>query len=184
MELKHIKELMSAMGRTGIKKVMIKKENFELQLEREGDEKVHIIEPSVGFIDDQQAREEKLFKRADLGLVKAGFTTMAPAGAHRPAAGGPSNEEVAAEEHAAKEEKVSGHTVKSPMVGTYYSSPSPDDPPFVKVGDKIDEDTVVCIIEAMKVMNEIKAGVAGTVTEMYVENGHPVEFGSHLFKII
>ena len=55
------------------------------------------------------------------------------------------------------------------MVGTFYSAPSPDDPAFVKVGDKVDENTVVCIIEAMKVMNEVKAGVSGTVAEVLVE---------------
>ena len=69
------------------------------------------------------------------------------------------------------------------MVGTFYSSPSPDDPHFVKVGDKIEKHTVVCIIEAMKVMNEVKAGVGGTVAEILIESGHPVEFGTKLFRI-
>ncbi|QLH35463.1 MAG: acetyl-CoA carboxylase biotin carboxyl carrier protein [Parachlamydiaceae bacterium] len=73
--------------------------------------------------------------------------------------------------------------ITSPMVGTFYTTPSPDDPAFVKVGDKVDKNTVVCIVEAMKVMNEIKSGVAGTVAEILVENGHPVEFGTKLFRI-
>lgn len=71
----------------------------------------------------------------------------------------------------------------SPMVGTFYLSPAPDQPPFVKVGDKVEANTVVCIIEAMKVMNEIKAEIKGVVTEVLVENGKPVEFGQPLFRV-
>ena len=81
-------------------------------------------------------------------------------------------------------EDLNSTYVTSPMVGTFYTSPSPEDPPFVKVGDKIDKNTVVCIIEAMKVMNEIKANVTGTVAEVLVETGQPVEFGSKLFRIV
>ena len=76
-----------------------------------------------------------------------------------------------------------GQFVSSPMVGTFYTSPGPDEPAFVKVGDRIEKDTVVCIIEAMKVMNEVKAGVEGTLQEVYVENSYPVEFGTKLFRI-
>lgn len=73
--------------------------------------------------------------------------------------------------------------ITSPMVGTFYGSPSPNDPSFVKVGDIIDEDTVVCIVEAMKVMNEVKAGVSGRVAEILVNNADPVEFGTKLIRI-
>ncbi|MBN2328091.1 MAG: acetyl-CoA carboxylase biotin carboxyl carrier protein [Candidatus Omnitrophica bacterium] len=73
--------------------------------------------------------------------------------------------------------------IKSPMVGTFYRAPAPDAPPFVETGDVVQSNTVVCILEAMKVMNEIKAGLAGTVQEVMVENGQPVEFGQPLFKI-
>ena len=69
------------------------------------------------------------------------------------------------------------------MVGTYYGSPSPDDDPFVKVGDSVKEDTVVCIIEAMKVMNEVKAGKRGVVGEVFLDNADPVEFGTKLLTI-
>ncbi|HJZ12173.1 MAG TPA: biotin/lipoyl-containing protein, partial [Acidobacteriota bacterium] len=72
----------------------------------------------------------------------------------------------------------------SPMVGTFYTSPSPDDPVFVKVGDRVEEDTIICIIEAMKVMNEVKAGMKGQVAEVLIENAHPVEFGTKMFLII
>ena len=73
--------------------------------------------------------------------------------------------------------------VKSPMVGTFYRSPSPDNPAFVDVGAKVDEKAVVCIIEAMKIMNEIQAETKGTVVEVLAENGQPVEYGQRLFKI-
>ncbi len=73
--------------------------------------------------------------------------------------------------------------MSSPMVGTFYASSSPDKPSFVKVGDKVEEHTVVCIIEAMKVLNEVKAGVKGTVAEILIENTQPVEFGSKMFRI-
>ena len=73
--------------------------------------------------------------------------------------------------------------ITSPMVGTYYQSMSPDSPPYVKVGQTVQEDTVVCIIEAMKVMNEIKAEASGVVAEVLVENGKPVQFGQPLFRL-
>jgi acetyl-CoA carboxylase biotin carboxyl carrier protein len=73
--------------------------------------------------------------------------------------------------------------VKSPMVGTFYRSPSPENPSFVENGSKVDEKSVVCIIEAMKIMNEIQAETKGTVVEALVENGQPVEYGQRLFKI-
>jgi acetyl-CoA carboxylase biotin carboxyl carrier protein len=73
--------------------------------------------------------------------------------------------------------------IKSPMVGTFYRSPSPESPPFVEIGAKVQETTVVCILEAMKIMNEIQAEAKGVVIEALVENGQPVEFGQKLFKL-
>jgi acetyl-CoA carboxylase biotin carboxyl carrier protein len=73
--------------------------------------------------------------------------------------------------------------IKSPMIGTFYRSPSPESAPYVDVGTEVNSETVACIIEAMKVMNEIKAEVKGVVTQVLVENGKPVEFGQPLFKI-
>ena len=74
-------------------------------------------------------------------------------------------------------------TIDSPIVGTFYRAPSPDAEPFAKVGDRVSADTVVCIIEAMKVMNEIKAEKSGVIKEILVENATPVEFGQPLFSI-
>lgn len=73
--------------------------------------------------------------------------------------------------------------IKSPMVGTFYASPSPEAGPFVKVGQTVTPDTVVCIVEAMKVMNEIKAEVSGTIAEISADNGKPVQFGQALFRV-
>jgi acetyl-CoA carboxylase biotin carboxyl carrier protein len=73
--------------------------------------------------------------------------------------------------------------IKSPMVGTFYISPNPESPPFVKVGDHVGAESTVCIIEAMKVFNEIPAEVAGKIVARLVENGEPVEFGQPLFKV-
>jgi acetyl-CoA carboxylase biotin carboxyl carrier protein len=73
--------------------------------------------------------------------------------------------------------------ITSPMVGTFYASPSPELPAFVNVGQEVTEDTVVCIMEAMKVMNEIKAECRGTIAEIVAENGKPVQFGQVLFKV-
>ena len=73
--------------------------------------------------------------------------------------------------------------VTSPFVGTFYRSPSPDAPPFVEVGSVIREGQALCIVEAMKLMNEIEADCAGTIIEILSENGKPVEFGQKLFKV-
>jgi len=73
--------------------------------------------------------------------------------------------------------------VKSPMVGTFYRASSPESKPFVDLGSKIEDNTLVCIIEAMKIMNEIQAETKGTVVEIMVENGQPVEYGQRLFKL-
>ena len=73
--------------------------------------------------------------------------------------------------------------IKSPMIGTFYRSPSPEAASYVEVGTEVTADTVVCIIEAMKVMNEIKAEVKGVITQTLIENGKPVEFGQPLFRV-
>lgn len=75
------------------------------------------------------------------------------------------------------------HIVKSPFVGTFYASPSPSDPAFVKVGDSVNSGSVLCILEAMKIMNEIESDASGKIVEICVENESLVEFGQELFKI-
>ncbi|RIN14946.1 acetyl-CoA carboxylase biotin carboxyl carrier protein, partial [Mammaliicoccus vitulinus] len=80
-------------------------------------------------------------------------------------------------------EAPTGLTINAPMVGTFYKSPSPDEGPYVQVGSHVDADTTVCILEAMKLFNEIQAEVSGEITEILVEDGQMVEYGQPLFKV-
>lgn len=89
----------------------------------------------------------------------------------------PSSEEMA------QEEKDNLHHITSPMVGTFYRAPDPTSPPFVDIGDRVKKNQTLCIIEAMKLMNEIESDVEGVLEEIYVENGKPVEYGQKLFAI-
>lgn len=161
MELKQIKDLMSAMGRTGTTRLRIKKDDFELELEQQ---------PSVNVVSGVEGAYPLYAPQAVPGKEFKAKPEIPPA-LHPP------------HEQEGFKVKEEGRFVKSPMVGTFYSSPGPDEPPFVRVGDVITEGTVVCIIEAMKVMNEVKSDVSGVVSEVLVESGHPVEFGTKLFKI-
>ncbi|MBM3208558.1 MAG: acetyl-CoA carboxylase biotin carboxyl carrier protein [Chlamydiae bacterium] len=172
MELKQVKELMAAMEKAGIKKLSIKeKTGYELHLEREGEHEANSAANSHSG--GALFAHHPSFKHHDSH--------------HFPVHHHPAHPPITAEtkaESGAKNEKVDGKFITSPMVGTFYRTPSPEDPPFIKVGDKVDENTVVCIVEAMKVMNEVKAGMSGVVAEVCLENGHPVEFGSKLFRIV
>jgi acetyl-CoA carboxylase biotin carboxyl carrier protein len=160
MDVKQIKELMAAMGRAGIDKIVWKGDDFEVQLERHPESHPHTVahyaHPHATFM---APPFEQDFQRP------------------LPAARG-------VEEAPQKPSDQPGSFVTSPMVGTYYSSPSPEDPAFIKVGDRIESDTVVCIIEAMKVMNEVKSGIAGTVAEILVSNGSPVEFATKIIRVV
>lgn len=164
MDLKQIKELMAAMERAGIKKLSIKqKGGDELHLERHEEHAPAAQAPVPAFYPPVyaplSAREMEKHSSSPVKMpVEESSSTT-------------------------KEEK-GGKFVTAPLVGTFYASPSPEDPHFVKVGDRVSENTVLCIIEAMKVMNEVKAGTSGTVAEILIENAHPVEFGTKLFRIV
>jgi acetyl-CoA carboxylase biotin carboxyl carrier protein len=106
-----------------------------------------------------------------------------PAGAQAAPALPPATTAVVATPPAASAEEAGISYIKSPMVGTFYRSPSPESPAFVEPGSKVTETSVVCILEAMKIMNEIQAEAKGTIIETLIENGQPVEFGQKLFKI-
>ncbi|MHC4943925.1 MAG: acetyl-CoA carboxylase biotin carboxyl carrier protein [Planctomycetota bacterium] len=108
-------------------------------------------------------------------MAMAANPVMAPA--PLPQAGG----EAAADAPPARDPNIT--EFKSPMVGTFYRAPSPESPPYVTEGDRITNDTILCIVEAMKVMNEIKAEMQGEVTEILVENGEAIEFGQPLFLV-
>ena len=113
-------------------------------------------------------------RAADAAPAHLAASASAPAAA--PAAAAPS----AAAESAVP---VDSHVIKSPIVGTFYASPSPDAEPFVRVGDRVRVGQVLCIVEAMKLMNEIESDVAGTVLQVYPKNAQPVEYGEPLFAI-
>jgi acetyl-CoA carboxylase biotin carboxyl carrier protein len=103
---------------------------------------------------------------------------MLPSGQPTPAEGAP-----AVELAAAPEAKSGGNDVKSPMVGTFYSAPEPGAKPYVSVGSRVSKGQILCIIEAMKIMNEIESEVAGVVTEVLASDAQPVEYGQPLFRI-
>jgi len=118
--------------------------------------------------------------------LEKGSSAQAAAAAPPAAAGPPKAVPAAAQATPATPKAIESVPLKeivSPMVGTFYRGASPDAPPFVDVGKTVAEDTVVCIIEAMKVMNEIKAETGGIITEVVAENGKPVQFGQVLFRI-
>ncbi len=165
MDLKQIEKLMEAMEKSRIKRLALKKEGFEIEIERE----------CQGYQLDQHAPS---------GPLPAYFQPHSVYPTHPPI---DAKHKVPHIEHPApveaKEKVQTGVFVTSPMVGTFYASPSPDDPPFVKVGDVVSEGTIVCIIEAMKVMNEVKAGINGKIAEVLLRSGDPVEFGTRMFRI-
>ncbi len=160
---------MTAMERAGIKKLTVKqKGGDELHLERQDEHPSHAHHHAAAFYPPVYAHPP---------VREAGIcATSTPIQKAMHEESSPMKEK--------KAEEASGKFVAAPLVGTYYSASSPDDPHFVKVGDRVNENSVVCIIEAMKVMNEVKAGVSGTVAEILVENAHPVEFGTKLFRIV
>lgn len=156
MDLKQIERLMTAMGRAGMKRVVLKQEGFEIELERE----CMVRKPLENILEPTELTFEKAPPLEEMRFQETSTISRES----------PKREE--------------GRYIVSPMVGTFYLSPAPKDPAFVKPGDDVDEDKVVCIIEAMKVMNEVKAGARGKIAEILVKNGEPVEFGTKLFRII
>jgi acetyl-CoA carboxylase biotin carboxyl carrier protein len=134
-------------------------------------------EHDLSEIDLQQGEVRIQLRRPGTipATVAAPVVTMAPALSARPA----SESEVATPGAKADDAAV----IKSPMVGTFYAASDPDSPPYVKVGDHVGPDTTVCIVEAMKVFNQIPAEISGRIVAVLVENGAPVEFGQPLFKV-
>ncbi|MBM3184283.1 MAG: acetyl-CoA carboxylase biotin carboxyl carrier protein [Chlamydiae bacterium] len=157
MEIEQIKDLMRALEESKLAKLIFKKGDMEIRLEKETVNAPPHTAPRT--IVAQNATDAAFQSEFSLHGERGGARHV----------------------ESAKEEP--GTFVTSPMVGTFYSSPAPDQPVFVKVGDRVDENTIVCIIEAMKVMNEVKAGVSGIVAEVMLDNAEPVEFGTRLLKI-
>jgi acetyl-CoA carboxylase biotin carboxyl carrier protein len=122
----------------------------------------------------------RIVKNAPPVYVQPSASFAPPMTASVPAAGAPASEQPLA---AAAPPAVQGHVVTSPMVGTFYRSPSPGAEPFVQVGDTVKEGQTLCIIEAMKLLNEIESDKAGVVKEILIDNGQAVEYGQPLFVV-
>ncbi len=135
-----------------------------------------MVENDLSELDLGDEQEKVVIKRGLGGQVVAPQMVHAPAAMGAPAADGaaPGGE---------ADEDEGLHPIKSPMVGTFYSAADPESPPYVKKGSEVDNDTVVCIVEAMKVFSEIKAECAGTVEKVMVNNGDAVEYGQTLFLV-
>ena len=153
MELKEIKELIALFRKNDLSEFSLEQEDFKISLKRGSD--------SVPVVSAQSF---------------APVITHQPQPVSSPAAPAPAVPATSTGES-------STHDIQSPMVGTFYSAPSPDSPSFVSVGQQVTPDTVICIIEAMKVMNEIKAETSGTVVEILAENGKPVQYGQPLYRL-
>ncbi len=156
MDLRDIKAIIDLMKKNSISEFELEKQDFKIKLKRGGNGVV----PSMAYED---------------GTVIQALSHQ-PAMLAGPAGHGGSSQIV---QPAAVQEQE----IKSPMIGTFYRSPSPESAPYIEVGMEVNPDTVVCIIEAMKVMNEIKAEAAGVISQALVENAKPVEFGQPLFKL-
>ena len=140
-----------------------------------------VQESGIGELEITEGEEKVRISRAGMAapvVMTASPLAMAPGAATGPAAG-----TAAAEAAPTAPAEPAGHTLKSPMVGTFYRSPSPGAPSFVEVGQSVTKGQTLCIIEAMKLLNEIESDKAGVVKAILVENGQPVEYGQPLFLI-
>lgn len=157
MDLKEIKAVIDLMTRNGLSEFELEKGDFKLRVKRG---------PSGEWITSTApvSAAPVVVHQATVSAIPAASSVPIVASAPAASAAGTA-------------------AIVSPMVGTFYTSPSPDSPPFVSIGQQVEEDTVVCIIEAMKVMNEIKAETRGVIVEVLAANGKPVEFGKPLFSV-
>ncbi len=154
MELKEIKELIKLVADYGVSEVEVEKGDFKIAIKKNGEGIIHTAAPVMQIPVSPVAQP----------VAPAAPQIVAPAAepAHTP---------------------TNLITIKSPMIGTYYSSPSPDKPVFVNVGDEIKAGKVVCIIEAMKLFNEIESEVSGRIVKILVNNASPVEYDQPLFLV-
>lgn len=143
-----------------------------------------VSESNVSELEITEAEGKvRIVKSAPAGFAAPVTYTMGAAAPAAPAAAVAMAAEVAAPVAPPAVAEPAGHVVKSPMVGTFYRASSPGAKPFVEVGDAIKEGETICIVEAMKILNEIEADKSGTVTQILVENGQAVEYGQPLYVI-
>jgi acetyl-CoA carboxylase biotin carboxyl carrier protein len=158
VDLKDIKAIIDLMKKNSVSEFELEKEDFKIKLKR--------TTPNGGGAAPVSYEEAPMIAYAP----PSGFSPGSQVPGAPTIAGGPAISSGEQE-------------IKSPMIGTFYRSPSPEAGPYAEVGTEVNPDTVVCIIEAMKVMNEIKAEARGVITQVLIENAKPVEFGQPLFKI-
>jgi len=159
VNMEELRELIALLRENGLAELELENEGFRVRLRRES---------AVGasYV-------------ADVPPVPA--PAPVPAAPALPPATGPTHPGTHASTEASQDQDL--HIIPSPIVGTFYRSPSPSADAFVKIGSNVEPESVVCIIEAMKLMNEIQAEASGEVVKIYVENGQPVEYGQPLFGI-
>ena len=158
VNMDELRELIALLRDNGLAELELENEGFRVRLRRES---------AAGYV-------------ADTPHHAAAPAPVAAAPAPPPAAG-PTHPGTHASTEASQDQDL--HIIPSPIVGTFYRSPSPSADAFVKIGSNVEPESVVCIIEAMKLMNEIQAEASGEVVKIYVENGQPVEYGQPLFGI-
>jgi len=159
MNQKELKELIEFLIEKDIAEFELERGDVKVRIKRAGEHLVSMVTPATPHVVTHPA--------APASGASAPVTSAPPPSAH----------EVAP----VAEEGL--HTVRSPIVGTFYESPSPGSPPFVKVGDVVEVGQVLCIVEAMKLMNEIESDFAGEIVQKLVNNGQPIEYGQELFAI-
>lgn len=165
MDVKDIKKLLDALAASDTDEFTYETGDFKIAVKRG-------VEPAPSA----QPAAPQAAAPAHAPAPSASSEPNAPSAPGGGAAGAPPAPE-------AQSKASDGVEVTAPIVGTFYASPAPDAPPYVKVGDRVEPGTVLCIIEAMKLMNEIEAEVAGRVAEILVRNEEPVEYGQPLFRI-
>ncbi|WP_183985535.1 acetyl-CoA carboxylase biotin carboxyl carrier protein [Deinobacterium chartae] len=165
MDPRDLKRILEALTEADVREFNLKTSEYELAIKR-GAETVVVSTPVAAPAPVQAAAVQ---------TAPVAQAQPATAPAQAPAAQAPAAEAAAPE--------VKGVTVKAPIVGTFYTAPSPDSPPYVQVGDRVEAGQVLCIIEAMKLMNEIEAETAGVIRKIFVSNASPVEYGQDLFLI-
>ncbi|HET8986007.1 MAG TPA: acetyl-CoA carboxylase biotin carboxyl carrier protein [Trueperaceae bacterium] len=161
MDVKDIKRLLDVLAKSDVREVTLETGDYKLNIKRGAEQVVYQMPATAQAPAGGAAQPQAPLPAVAGGAAGPAPTTTGPAA--------PSNEGLV--------------EVVAPIVGTFYSSPSPEAPAYVKVGDRVTAGTVMCIIEAMKLMNEIEAEVAGVVREVLVENDDPVEYGQVLFRI-
>jgi acetyl-CoA carboxylase biotin carboxyl carrier protein len=170
-KLSEIRELIRLLDETSVSELHVEHEGEKLHIKKQ--EQQIAVTPSVPLV---QAPVATIAPVQQVPVANVAETVTAPVQtADRGPAEGQARQATSADTNL--------HKIVSPMVGTFYSAPAPDKPPYVSVGSKVTEKTVVCIVEAMKLMNEIEADVRGEIVEVLVENGQMVDYGQPMFLV-